>query len=109
MQRQRHQSAIRVWRSNYVNFILECSKDTHRRRCSTSEVWGSRSWLFSPATVILCYQQGLPPSTPISNEEMCCATVANSWLETAPLTSIQNLHPLCRWRDKCCGVVPIVV
>ncbi|KAJ3653650.1 hypothetical protein Zmor_012889 [Zophobas morio] len=37
-------------------------------------------------------------------------TVANSWLgpgygreansASTPLTSIQGLHPLCRWRDK---------
>ncbi|KAJ3652192.1 hypothetical protein Zmor_018178 [Zophobas morio] len=109
--------AIRVWRSNYVNFIFEHSKIIHRRSCSTSGVWGSWSWLFSPATLILFYQQALPPSTPLSNEETCrpneTVMVANSCLEITatnkltssrhldrPLTSTLTLRPLCRWRDR---------
>ena len=39
--------AIRVWRSNHINFILGHSKISHRWRCSTSRVWGSWLWLFS--------------------------------------------------------------
>ena len=48
MQRQRHQSVIREWRSKYINFNVDHSNITHKGRCSKSRVWGSWSWLFSP-------------------------------------------------------------
>ena len=79
MQRQRHQSVIRVWRSNYISFILERSKITHRGRCSTNGVWGSWSWLFSPHDG----DSSNPCITNMPYEQD--VTVANLWL--------------CKWRD----------
>ncbi|KAJ3659215.1 hypothetical protein Zmor_010916 [Zophobas morio] len=43
MIRQRHQSTIRVWRSNNLNFIREHSKITHRGRCRRAEFGASGS------------------------------------------------------------------
>ncbi|KAJ3649951.1 hypothetical protein Zmor_021664 [Zophobas morio] len=79
MQRQRHQSVA----IDYVNFALEHNKNIHRGLCSTSGVWGSRSWLFSPTTVILSIAS-LPHS--ISLLRTCvrqAVTVANAQLDNA--------------------------
>ncbi|KAJ3646338.1 hypothetical protein Zmor_023930 [Zophobas morio] len=43
---KRHPSRYKSVAMNYINFILEHSKITHRWRCNTSGVWGS--WLWPP-------------------------------------------------------------
>ncbi|KAJ3656281.1 hypothetical protein Zmor_015368 [Zophobas morio] len=67
---------------NYINFILEHSKNTHRRRCSMSEVWGSWSWLFSyhDSDSILSASTAVqhPSITEMPYEQ--AATLANSCL-----------------------------
>ncbi|KAJ3649750.1 hypothetical protein Zmor_021473 [Zophobas morio] len=115
-QRQWHQSAIRVWRSNYINFILEHSKITHKWRCSKRGVWGSWLWLFSHHD---------------SDSTLSGSTTAHLTKKRAALAgrygrklvvgnpsywakSRASRHPdrsrdfysrseyLCRWRDKSC-------
>mgnify|MGYP005985645191 CR=1 FL=1 len=100
-------SAVRVWRLSYINFILEHSKNTHRGRCRTSGIWGPWSWLFYLMQA-LPHSKSLVRMVPYEQ----AVTIANSQLgpgyyeadsitsSRPSLTSIQSLHPLCRWRDK---------
>ncbi|KAJ3662836.1 hypothetical protein Zmor_007161 [Zophobas morio] len=80
---QRQQSTVRVWRSNYINFILKHNKITHRERCSTNGVWGSWSWLFSHRdsdsnlSAITAAQHPFIAEMPYEK----AITITNSWLE----------------------------
>ncbi|KAJ3646943.1 hypothetical protein Zmor_024500 [Zophobas morio] len=60
-----------VWQSNYINFILEHSKNTHRGRCSTRSLGLLVVAVLLPTSVIL-----IIASTKMPYEQ--AATVANS-------------------------------
>ena len=62
-----------MWESNYINFILEHSKITHRGRYSRSEVWGSWLWLFSHHDGDSTLSASTCHPAPLYHEETCRA------------------------------------
>ena len=78
MQRQRHQSAIRVWQSNYVNFILEHNENTHEHERSFEPLVVA---VLLPTIVIRSIASTVAQHFSITDMPYEQAvTVANSWL-----------------------------
>ncbi|KAJ3651918.1 hypothetical protein Zmor_017922 [Zophobas morio] len=114
MQRQRHQSAIRVWRSNYINLILEHRKipkgglvarvefETPGHRCSHTHD-GDSIYRKHCRTASLHYEHAgragrYGPKVALGSRLWTNANSVTS--SRPPLTFIQGLHPLCKWRER---------